>query len=64
MLAKLTGERENTNYQHMNIRSERGDITTNPADTQRYAVMKNIMPQNSITWMKQRNSLKNMTYEN
>lgn len=35
MLAKFTGERENTNYQHMNIRSERGDITTNTADMQR-----------------------------
>ena len=34
MLAKFMGEREDTNYQHMNIRSERGDITTNPADMQ------------------------------
>lgn len=35
MLAKLMGERENTNYQYMNTRSERGNITTNPADIQR-----------------------------
>ena len=57
MLAKFTGERENTNYQHMNIRSERGDITTDPTDINRVKTnINNSMPINVTIQMKRTNS--------